>query len=71
MLIEEEDIDEYIYLMEDTICRDYIDYIDYIETDNGIGYCIPFLTTINYLSHHESRKSLNIKHKDVSKYFNN
>ena len=70
MFPEEDDIDDFISLMEHTICADYIDYMDYIENNGGITFCIPFFTTTNYLGHPESQKSLKISVKDYYKYKN-
>lgn len=64
-MIEDEDLDLFLELMEQTSCSEYLDFIDLLE---GIGFFIPFLTTIGYLSHPESRK--NLKLKDYTKLKN-
>lgn len=60
-----DEIERFIELMEKTLCSDFIDYMELYE---GVGYYIPFITTINYLTHAESRKALKLK--DLSKLKN-
>lgn len=38
----------------DSICQDYMEYLDVIS--DGSGYYIPFITTVNFLTHTEARK---------------
>jgi hypothetical protein len=60
-----DEIDQFIEMIEKTLCADFIEYMELVE---GIGFYIPFITTVNYLSHPESRKHLKIK--DYSKLLN-
>lgn len=55
------DLDEdsdLIDALENSICAEYMEYLELLE---GVGYYIPFVTTINYLTHAESKKALGIK----------
>lgn len=56
--MSEDDIDAFVSLLEGTICSDYIDYMEMLE---DVGLYIPFMTTIDYLSHPLVRKTLGIK----------
>lgn len=56
--MSEDDIDAFVRLLEDTICADYIDYMELLE---GVGLYIPFMTTNDYLSYPSARKILKIK----------
>ena len=58
-------LDEFIELMQKTLCADFVDYLEIYEDS---GYYIPFITTVNYLTHSESRKALKLK--DLSKLKN-
>lgn len=50
--------DEFFELLEYSLCSDFVDYLEIVE---GKGYYIPFITTVNYLTHTATRNSLNIK----------
>jgi hypothetical protein len=57
--------DEFLELMDNSLCSDFVDFLEVIENK---GYYIPFITTVNYLTHSVSRSSLKIK--DYSKLKN-
>ena len=46
--------DDVFDLPEDSICKEYLEYLDIIS--DGSGYYIPFITTHNFLTHTEARK---------------
>jgi hypothetical protein len=50
--------DDFFEMIENSLCADFIEYLEVIENK---GYYIPFITTINYLTHPSSKKSLGIK----------
>lgn len=64
-MTEDEDLDAFLQMMEETLCADYLDYMEMIE---GVGFYIPFITTLNYLTHPSSRKAIVLK--DYSKLKN-
>lgn len=57
--------DEFLELIDNSLCSDFVDFLEVIENK---GYYIPFITTVNYLTHSVSRSSLKIK--DYSKLKN-
>lgn len=57
--------DEFFELLEYSLCSDFVEYLEIVE---GKGYYIPFVTTINYLTHTASRSALKLK--DLSKLKN-
>jgi hypothetical protein len=40
--------EEFFELLDDGICSEFSDFLELLE---GKGYYIPFVTTVNYLSH--------------------
>lgn len=59
---------ESFLLPEDSICSEYMEYLDTID---GKIYFIPFITTVDYLTHHETRKMFAIDLDKLKKYTNN
>jgi hypothetical protein len=59
------DEDDFFEMVEYSLCADFIEYLEIVE---GKGFYIPFITTMNYLTHPSSRKSVAIK--DYSKLSN-
>lgn len=49
--------DEFFELLEYSLCSDFVEYLEIFE---GKGYYIPFVTTVNYLTHPSSRNAFNI-----------
>lgn len=54
-------------MIEKSLCCEFIKYTELID---GIGCYIPFITTIDYLSHIDSRKLMNIEINNYAKYKN-
>lgn len=50
--------EEFLDLMENSLCADFVEFLEIFE---GKGYYIPFITTVNYLTHPSSKASLKIK----------
>lgn len=50
--------DDFFDLLEYSLCADFVEYLELVE---GKGYYIPFVTTINYLTHQSSKASLKLK----------
>lgn len=57
--------DDFFEMLDKSLCSEFVDYLEIVE---GKGYYIPFITTMNYLTHTVSRNSLGIK--DLSKLKN-
>lgn len=57
--------DDFFEMLDKGLCAEFVDYLEIVE---GKGYYIPFITTMNYLTHSVSRNSLAIK--DLSKFKN-
>jgi len=57
--------DEFFELLEYSLCSDFVEYLEIVE---GKGYYIPFITTINYLTHPSSKKL--IKAQDYTNLIN-
>lgn len=57
--------DEFFELLDESLCADFVEYLELLD---GKGYYIPFVTTINYLTHPTSKSALKIK--DYSKLKN-
>ena len=57
--------EEFFQLLEEGLCSEFVEYLEVIE---GLGYYIPFITTVNYLTYPTSRAAFNIK--DYSKLKN-
>lgn len=57
--------DDFFEMLDKGLCSEFVEYLEIVE---GKGYYIPFITTINYLTHPVSRNSLGIK--DLSKLKN-
>jgi hypothetical protein len=58
MTLSDDDLDAFLEMIEHTLCSDYLDYMEMID---GVGFYIPFITTLNYLTHPVSRKALKLK----------
>jgi len=58
--------DEFFELLEYSLCSDFVEYLEIIE---GKGYYIPFVTTINYLTHKASKAAF-LPREDYSKLKN-
>jgi hypothetical protein len=50
--------DDFFEMIELSLCSDFIEYLEVLENK---GYYIPFITTINYLTHPVSRNVFKIK----------
>jgi hypothetical protein len=50
--------DDFFEMIELSLCSDFIEYLEVLENK---GYYIPFITTVNYLTHPVSRKAFKIK----------
>ena len=57
--------DEFFDLLDNSLCSQFTEYLELYE---GLGYYIPFITTINYLTHPISKSTFKIK--DYSKLIN-
>lgn len=55
-------------LPEDSICTKYKEYLDTID---GMVYFIPFITTIDYLTHYESKRVFATDSNKLKKYNKN
>ena len=58
MYTEDDELEAFFQMMENTVCSDYIDFMEFID---GLGCYIPFITTVNYLTHSETRKAFKLK----------
>jgi|LakMenE01Jun11ns_1017448.scaffolds.fasta_scaffold9683149_2 hypothetical protein len=50
--------DDFFEMIEYSLCADFVEYLEIVE---GKGFYIPFITTMNYLTHPSSKKSLGIQ----------
>jgi hypothetical protein len=57
--------DDFFEMLDEGLCAEFVEYLEVTE---GKGYYIPFITTMNYLTHPVSRNSLGVK--DLSKLKN-
>lgn len=57
--------EEFFELIEFSLCSEFAEYLEIYE---GKGYYIPFITTVNYLTHPSSKAALNAV--DYSKLLN-
>ena len=55
--------EDFFDMLDKGVCSEFVDFLEIYE---GKGYYIPFITTISYLTHHASRKALNIKNEKNS-----
>ncbi|NDC29911.1 MAG: hypothetical protein EBZ58_03010 [Bacteroidetes bacterium] len=56
---------DFFDLLDEGLCSEFVDYLEIVE---GMGYYIPFITTMNYLTHPTSKAAFKIK--DYSKLKN-
>lgn len=57
--------DDFFELLEYSLCSDFVEYLEIVSEK---GYYIPFVTTVNYLTHQSSRVALKIR--DYTKLVN-
>ena len=50
--------DDFFDMLEYSLCADFVEFLEVIE---GKGYYIPFISTINYLTHPVSRNTFNVR----------
>lgn len=55
--MDDDELDAFFEMMERSICGDFVEYMEFLD---GIGCYIPFVTTVNYLTHPSSRKAFDI-----------
>lgn len=55
--------EDFFQLLDNGICSDFADYLELVD---GKGYYIPFVTTINYLTHPTTKAAFGPS-KDYSK----